>query len=83
MIEEKDIVLSIHMTEDDLDTVATANLDLRGEEFHAMGRARRNPADPQRPIIGEELAIARALATLEHDLMRAAQDKIDRYLGNE
>jgi hypothetical protein len=28
------------------------------------------------------LAIARALATLEHNLMGAAQDKIDRFLGN-
>lgn len=82
MAEEKDIVLSIHMTEDGVDTVATADLDLRGEHFEAMGRARRNPDDPDRPIIGEELAIARALATLEHNLMGAAQDKIDRFLGN-
>lgn len=80
MREEKDIVLSIHMTEDEVDTVAVADLDLRGEHFEATGRARRNPADPQRPIIGEELAIARALARLEHDLMQAAQDKIDRFL---
>lgn len=80
MPEEKDIVLAIHMTEDDTDTVAVADLDLRGEHFEATGRARRNPVDPQRPIIGEELAIARALASLEHDLMGAARDKIDRYL---
>lgn len=80
MPEEKDILLSIHVTEDDVDTVAVASLDLRGEHFDARGRARRSPSDPQRPIIGEELAIARALAGLEHDLMEAAQDKIDRYL---
>lgn len=80
MPEEKDIVLSIHVSEDDVDTVAVADLDLRGEHFEATGRASRNPKDPQRPIIGEELAVARALATLEHDLMAAAQDKIDRYL---
>lgn len=81
MAEETDVILSIHMTEDGVDTVATANLDLRGEHFDAMGRARRNPDDPSRPIIGEELAIARALATLEHDLMGAAQAKIDKFLA--
>lgn len=80
MPEEKDIVLSIHVTEDDTETTAVTVLDLRGERFEAAGRARRNPSDPQRPIIGEELAIARALAALEHDLMGAARDKIDRFL---
>lgn len=80
MPEEKDVVLSIHVSEDDTDTVAVASLDLRGEHFEARGQARRNPSDPQRPVIGEELAIARALSTLEHDLMSSAQDKIDRFL---
>lgn len=80
MPEEKDIVLSIHVSEDDTDTVAVAALDLRGEHFEAKGKARRNPSDPERPVIGEELAIARALARLEHDLMGAARDKIDRFL---
>jgi hypothetical protein len=80
MSEEKEVILSIHMTEDEVDTVAVADLDLRGEHFEATGRARRNPADPQRPIIGEELAIARALAGLQQDVMAAAQDKIDRFL---
>lgn len=80
MAEEKDIILSIHVSEDDTDTVALAALDLRGEHFEAEGKARRNPSDPERPVIGEELAIARALARLEHDLMGAARDKIDRFL---
>ncbi len=77
---EKDINLSIHVSEDETDTVAVAGLDLRGEHFEAVGRARRNPIDPPKPIIGEELAIARALAKLESNLMEAARDKIDRFL---
>lgn len=80
MPEEKDVVLSIHLTEDDTTTSAVAALDLRGDHFEATGRARRNPIDPPRPLIGEELAIARALSKLESKIMDAAQDKIDQFL---
>ncbi|GIU91585.1 MAG: hypothetical protein KatS3mg011_0491 [Acidimicrobiia bacterium] len=77
---ERDITLSIHVAEDDTDTVATTTLDLRGDHFEATGRARRNPADPPTPIIGEELAIARALAGLQDQIMESARDKIERFL---
>jgi hypothetical protein len=80
MSEQKDVVLSIHLTEDEATTAAVASLDLRGDHFEATGRARRNPIDPPRPLIGEELAIARALSKLESKIMDAAQDKIDQYL---
>lgn len=76
---ERDISLSIHLTEDDTNTIAKAVLDLRGEHFEAVGRARRNPDDPLRPVIGEELAVARALDDLEDILMDAAWDKIATY----
>ncbi len=78
---EKDVELSIHLSENDKETVATAVLDLRGEHFEATGSARRNPIDPPLPAVGEELAIARALATLERDLMQRAHDKINQFLG--
>lgn len=80
MSEEKDVVLSIHLTEDETNTVAVAELDLRGEHFEAVGRARRNPSDPPRPVVGEELAIARALTRLEELLTDAAQEKIDTFV---
>lgn len=73
---ERDVTLSVHLTEDDTNTIATAILDLRGEHFEAVGKARRNPDDPLRPVIGEELALARALDDLEDLLMDAAWDKI-------
>jgi hypothetical protein len=76
---EKDIALSIHMTEDETHTVAKAVLDLRGEHFEAAGHSRRNPTDPPRPVVGEELAIARALAKLQESLIEAAWDKIERF----
>lgn len=80
MDKEQDVVLSIHMTEDETETVAVARLDLRGDHFEATGRARRNPIDPPRPLIGEELAIARALGLLQHQIAESAQDKIEHFL---
>ena len=81
--EQEDVILSIHFTEDETHTVAVARLDLHGDQFEATGRARRNPKDPPRPLIGEELAIARALHSLQHQLTEAAQDKIDGFLDHE
>lgn len=80
---EKDISLSINLVEDETDTVATAVLDLRGDHFEAKGRARRNPVDPSKPVIGEELAIARALRRLEDQITESAEDKIERFLVHE
>ena len=54
---EKDVKLDIHLSEDDSDTIAYAVLNLRGDHFESIGKARRNPADPPMPVIGEELAI--------------------------
>ena len=73
---DTDISLTLHLHEDDVDTVVRGILNLRGEHFEAEGRARRNPADPRVPIIGEELGIARMLGALQMKLMEAAQDKI-------
>jgi hypothetical protein len=36
--------------------------------------------DPQKPIIGEELAIARALRRLEDQITESAENKIEEYL---
>lgn len=80
MEKEQDVVLSIHVTEDETETVAVARLDLHGEHFEATGQARRNPIDPPKPMIGEELAIARALGLLQHQITESAQDKIERFL---
>jgi hypothetical protein len=80
---EKDITIDIHVEEDDTSTMAKAVLNLRGDHFEAVGSARRNPVDPPKPEIGEELAIARALGVLQAEVMEAAQDKINRYLGSE
>ena len=76
---EKDISIDLHIIEDDTATVANAVLNLRGEHFEARGTARRNPIDPPTPVIGEELAIARALQDMTAQVLEAAQDKISRF----
>lgn len=72
------ISIEIGIDEDDTTTLVHAVLDLRGDHFDATGRAKRNPRDPSIPVIGEELALARALGSLEDQIIDAAYDRIDR-----
>ncbi|MEN8114546.1 MAG: dsRBD fold-containing protein [Actinomycetota bacterium] len=76
---EKDIKIDVHIEEDESTTTVLTTLDLMGDHFEAKGRARRNPTDDQIPVIGEELALARALNGLQMKVMEAAQDKIIRF----
>ncbi|MGI9538834.1 MAG: dsRBD fold-containing protein [Miltoncostaeaceae bacterium] len=77
---EKDLTLSIHVKEDDTDTMAHAVLNLRGDHFESVGKARRNPVDQPMPVIGEELALARALQDLAVQVTEAAHEKIETFL---
>lgn len=78
---DRDIGLNLHLSEDDRETVAFATLDLRGDHFESVGRAHRNPDDRPMPVVGEELAIARALSELTGQVMDAAQHKIKEFLS--
>jgi hypothetical protein len=49
-----------------------------GTEFRHEGVARRNPKDAEVPEIGEELASARALSGLVHDLFEATVGDIEQ-----
>ncbi len=69
--------LEIVFTEDDRTTQADVVLDVGGHHHHGWGRARRNPADPNIPVIGEEVAAARALIRLAHQLLGAAESDIE------
>ena len=73
----------IEMTfEEDADhTEARATLVLRGTRFTGIGRARRNPTDPDLPMVGEELAAARALSDLTHKLVENAAKTISEREG--
>jgi hypothetical protein len=73
--------IEVLLEEDDAETEATVLLRMGHREVGGWGRARRNPRDPQRPQVGEELAIARALSELSHKLVDAAAVEIEEYEG--
>jgi hypothetical protein len=62
-------------------TRADAILEIAGQHFHGWGQAKRSPGDPSVPVVGEELAAARALSDLSHQLVNAAAQRIEDYEG--
>jgi hypothetical protein len=65
--------VDVFVGEDDGLTYAEAALqDDIGNQILGTGRARLNPADPDVPEIGDEIAVARALVDLGHRLLDAA-----------
>lgn len=74
--------VSVAFTEDDQRTRADAVLELSSHRFHGWGQARRSPSDPNVPVVGEELAAARALSDLSHQLLHAAADRIESWEGH-
>ena len=73
--------VDVSVTEDADHTEALARVHMCGREFSAWGRARRNPNDPTTPTVGEELAVARALSEMSHQLVVAAADSLESALG--
>lgn len=70
--------ISITIDENDRLTEATARLTGRTDEpLNGAGSARANPADENIPAIGDELACARALGDLSHQLLDAAATDIE------
>jgi hypothetical protein len=63
-------------------TEAKASLVVGSDRrFGGWGRARRNPSDPEMPRVGEELATARALSDLAHNLVDEAARTIEQHDG--
>ena len=70
--------VEIQFEEDESLTSAGSLLRLPdGRELQGRGQARRNPADPAQPQIGEEIAAARALSDLVHQLLDKAATEIE------
>ncbi len=49
-----------------------------GRELRGLGDARRNPEDRPVAEIGEEIAAARALSSLAHELLNYAASQVER-----
>lgn len=79
MADPKVWTIAVTFSEDDERTQAEALLSLETNELRAQGHARRNPADPKVPRIGEEIAAARALSELAHRLLDEAAHGIEAW----
>jgi hypothetical protein len=73
--------VEIAFTEETERTRADAILELASQRFHGFGQAKRAPTDPSVPVIGQDLAAARALSDLSHQLLQAAAERIEEYEG--
>ncbi|MFI7707543.1 DUF1876 domain-containing protein [Nonomuraea sp. NPDC049480] len=75
--------VQIYLSEDGDDTRARAVLTTRDKSgLTGIGHARRNPADPAVPEIGDELAASRALADLARKLAVITQRDITEIAGS-
>ncbi len=74
--------VTIDITEHDAETQATARLNTRdATTLTGSGVAHRHPRDRDVPEIGAELAVARALADLQHRLIDATVADIEQATG--
>jgi hypothetical protein len=70
--------IDIQFDEDETHTHATVRARLGDDdELMAIGDAFRNPRDISQPMIGEEIAAARALIALGTDLLHRAGARIE------
>ena len=73
--------VTIVFSESDTKTRADTILMGAPDELRGWGQARRNPVDPDRPAIGEEVAAARSLNDLAHHLLERAAQRIEEWEG--
>jgi hypothetical protein len=70
--------VELRFVEDDTRTQAWATLRTPDRTFTGTGEARRNPVDDNVPLVGEELAAARALIDLADHLRSSAGELMQR-----
>ncbi len=78
-MQEKSWSVNIVIDEHENQTRATARLRAENRaELEGVGLARLNPMDSDVPEIGDELATARALADLAHQLIEVTAADIEK-----
>jgi Rv2632c-like len=75
MVDSWPVEISLH--EEDGETRAEARLTRDSVGMIGHGLARRSPDDQEIPQIGEEIAAARALSDLAHQLLSDAAGQIE------
>lgn len=76
-MDEKNWSVDIAIDEHEAQTRSTARLHTEQSTIVGVGLARRNPVDRNVPSIGDELATARALADLAHQLIETTVGDIE------
>jgi hypothetical protein len=72
--------IQVNIDEEGDDTFADAILSAGNKaEMHGHGVSRRHPRDEAVPRIGDELAAARALSDLAHQLLSVAAGEIEDH----
>ncbi|MFI0424960.1 DUF1876 domain-containing protein [Spongiactinospora gelatinilytica] len=80
---EKHWNIEVNVVEDEVNTTAQAILTMpTGEEHIGIGNARRNPSDRPVAVIGDELAVGRALADLSGRLLGQGARDVARVSGH-
>jgi uncharacterized protein DUF1876 len=75
--EAPEWTVTIRFEEDGVRTAAHLTLKAANRELKARGTARRSPLDPSLPQVGEDLAVARALSHLAHELLGDATRQLE------
>lgn len=73
--------VQVTVTHEGRETLAQATLVSGAEHVGAVGRARRDPGDEPVPLIGDEVAVARALRHLADRLTDVAEEEIVSRTG--
>ena len=77
---EKTWNVNLSFEEDGTRTACTATLSGPGkQETKGHGYSRRHPADKPDSLIGEEIAAARAMSDLAHELLEQAAAQIESH----
>jgi len=50
---QAELNIALRLDEDATNTLVFAEMDMRGDHFESVGRARRSPEDRPMPIVGE------------------------------
>ena len=74
---------NVFLFEDEGETAANAVLETGVTTIHGVGRAKRNPADPDIEGIGDELAAGRALIALGRRLLGLSVEDLEAIEGHE
>ncbi|MEV7013354.1 DUF1876 domain-containing protein [Streptosporangium sp. NPDC051022] len=81
-MEAKQWNIQVDITEEGDDTFARVFLNVKDiHHLTGFGHSRRNPIDRPVPEIGDELAVARALADLADKLLATTSQDIAQFAG--